>query len=159
MSLPEIITNGGNVEFVQRLAASGVAFLIVGGAAVAAHGCRNISAVDDLDIVIDPTTDNVKKFIAVLAACHIDFQHPVAALAKPGVQLPVKHLHYYLDVLTPRNTSFADMLERAVPATLDGIAVRVAGRDDLIAMKRFAIAQDDASRVKHEADLARLEER
>jgi len=159
VSLPEIITNGGNVEFVQRLDASGVAFLIVGGAAVAAHGCRNISAVDDLDIVIDPSTDNVKKFIAVLAACHIDFQHPVAALAKPGVQLPVKHLHYYLDVLTPRNASFADMLERAVSATLDGIAVRVAGRDDLIAMKRFAIAQDDASRVKHEADLARLEER
>ncbi|WP_271591831.1 hypothetical protein [Bradyrhizobium sp. CCBAU 65884] len=72
MSLPEIITNGGNAEFVQRLDAKSVAFLIVGGAAVAAHGCRDISAVDDLDIVIDPTTDNVKKFIAVLAASHID---------------------------------------------------------------------------------------
>lgn len=157
MSLPEIIANAGNTEFVQRLNASGVAFLIVGGAAVAAHGCRDMTAVDDLDIVIDPTTDNVEKLIAVLAACHINFPHPVAALAKLGVQLPVKQLYYYLDVLTPRDTSFADMLEKSVPATLDRIAVRVAGRDDLIAMKRFAIAQDDANRPKHEADLARLE--
>lgn len=157
MSLPEIIANAGNTEFVQRLNASGVAFLIVGGAAVAAHGCRDMTAVDDLDIVIDPTTDNVEKLIAVLAACHINFPHPVAALAKLGVQLPVKQLHYYLDVLTPRDTSFADMLEKSVPATLDRIAVRVAARDDLIAMKRFAIAQDDANRPKHEADLARLE--
>lgn len=159
MSLPEIITNGGNAEFVQRLDAKSVAFLIVGGAAVAAHGCRDISAVDDLDIVIDPTTDKVKKFIAVLAASHINFQHPVAALARPGVQISLKHLHYYLDVLTPRDADFADMLERSVPATLDGMAVRVAGRDDLIEMKRFAIAQNDASRAKHEEDLARLEKR
>ncbi|SFI39850.1 hypothetical protein [Bradyrhizobium sp. Gha] len=159
MSLPEIIANGGNTEFVQLLDASGVAFLIVGGAAVAAHGCRPTGAVDDLDIVIDPTTENVRKFIAVLAASHINFQHPDTALARPGVQLPVKHLHYYLDVLTPRATSFADMFEKSVPATLGGMAVRVACRDDLIAMKRFAIAQDDPSRAKHEADLARLEER
>ena len=153
---PEIITNGGNTEFVQQLNANGVAFIVVGGAAVAVHGCRDMEAVDDLDIVINSTTDNAERFIAVLAACHINFQHPVSALARPGIQLPVKSLHYYLDVLTPRDTSFADMLAKSVPATLDSMAVRVAGRDDLIAMKRFAIAQNDASREKHEADLARL---
>jgi hypothetical protein len=36
------------------------------------------------------------------------------------------------------------------------MAVRVAGRGDLIVMKKFAIEQNDASRAKHEADLAKL---
>ncbi|MCA0451709.1 MAG: hypothetical protein LCH62_18370, partial [Proteobacteria bacterium] len=153
---PEIITKSGNTEFVKRLNAKGVAFIVVGGAAVAVHGCRNMDAVDDLDIVIDSTIENAERFVAVLAECHIDFPHPVAALAKPGIQVPIKKWHYYLDVLTPRDIDFADMLTKSISSKIADIAVRVAGRDDLIAMKRFAIAQNDANRKKHQSDLSCL---
>jgi hypothetical protein len=156
-TLPEILTNGGNCEFIRRLNANEIMFVIVGGAALAAHGCREWEEVDDLDIVIEPTTGNAEKLIDVLVACHIGFPHPVASLAKPGVQMPVKAFHYYLDVLTPRpGSSFDDILALSIAATLDGMAVRVAGRDDLIEMKQFAIASADAHSAKHEADLARL---
>jgi len=45
--------------------------LIVGGVAIAAHGCRDIANVDDLDLLIEPTVENGQKLLVALAVAQV----------------------------------------------------------------------------------------
>jgi hypothetical protein len=107
-----IQTKSGNVEIVRQFQQTGVSFLVVGGAAVAVHGCRDFLSVDDLDLMVEPGTENAKRIISALTAKHVSVPFPAEALAKPAIQVPVKVMHYWLDLLTPEsNFSFEDLLK------------------------------------------------
>lgn len=59
-----------------------------------------------------------------------------------------------MDILTPAaDESFSAMLARSVQGTVNGSAVRVVGRDDLILMKRVAANYTDTDVEKHKSDL------
>src|SRR5215213_6924162 len=97
---PSVSTGLGNVELVRQLQDHGVAFVVVGGAAVAVHGCRDTSHFEELDILIDPAADNARRVIDALAAIDVRVQFSVADLAGPRKRIPVHFRKYRLDILT-----------------------------------------------------------
>lgn len=154
LPLPTILTNSGNAEIVEDFSRRGVAFLIVGGAAVAVHGCRDPDKVDDLDLMIDPSLDNTHKVFAALISKGISVPFSADALAKPQVQVPVKTWNYWLDILTPdRQFRFDTLFQRAIRARLRDATVRVAARSDLVALKELALTRLASESLKHERDL------
>ncbi len=153
-SLPTILTKPGNIEIVRQFQHSDISFLIVGGAAVAVHGCRDFLNVDDLDLMVEPNAENAGKIISALTAKHVSVPFSAQVLARPAIQVPVKVLHYWLDLLTPeRNFNFVDIFNRSILASLDGMQVRVAAKPDVIALKEVAVSRLGAELSKHEQDL------
>jgi hypothetical protein len=149
----DVSTHGGNIDLLRELRRREVSFLIVGGAAVAVHGCRDGTHFDEIDILADPTIANAERIIAALTAVGIGIPFSPDDLAKPRKRVPVHTPAYDVDVLTPRpGEDFAGLLGRSVPAVLNNLAVRVIGRSDLIAMKQVAV-QESEDPAKHQRDL------
>ena len=57
------------IQSLLEMLAADVEFLIVGGAAVAAHGCRRKH--NDLDLLFRPSPDNLDKLIGVRIGTHV----------------------------------------------------------------------------------------
>ncbi len=57
--MTSLTTFVGNSDFVRMLIDAKVEFLVIGGLAVAFHKCRDPLKVDDLDILLEPSTDNI----------------------------------------------------------------------------------------------------
>ena len=156
-SLPTIFAKHGSDEIVRHLQQHGASFLVVGGTAVAVHGCRDKSDVDDFDFLIDPSIENARKTIAALSAASIRVPFPPEALTRPSVQVPLKVLHYWAELLTPaEGVSFSELMERSVQVQISFFRVHVIGRTDLLAMKEIAVQRLAADVSKHERDLACL---
>lgn len=149
-----ISTDFNNGDLLSKFTNGGVSFLLVGGAAVAFYGCRDDTHLSELDILIDPVIQNAERVMAVLSATGMPLWIKAEHLAGPKKQLAVKELLFDMDVLTPAaDENFPAMLARSTQGTVNGGAVRVIARDDLIAMKRVA-ANDAATDVeKHKRDL------
>jgi predicted nucleotidyltransferase len=52
-------------KLLARLADAGVDFVVVGGVAVAVHGYVRVT--EDVDLVIDPSPENVRRLLGCLA--------------------------------------------------------------------------------------------
>jgi hypothetical protein len=149
-----ISTDFNNGDLLSKFISSGVSFLLVGGAAVAFYGCREQTHLSELDILIDPTLKNAERVIAVLSSVGMQIWIKAEELAGPKKQLPVKQLLFDMDILTPASDeNFSAMLARSADGTINGGAVRVIARDDLIAMKRIAAADPNTDVEKHKRDL------
>src|SRR3954469_12793409 len=87
-------------RLVAALNAADIAYVIVGGLAVAAHGV--VRATRDLDLVPDPSAENLERLAATLA--DLGAEHPVdttlsgPALARP-VSFKVRTIHGDVQVL------------------------------------------------------------
>jgi hypothetical protein len=157
-TLSLLLPRSGNDKLVCAFVEAGVAFLIVGGVAVAAHGCRDIADVDDLDLLVEPTVKNGQRLLAALAVAQVPTCITADAIARPALQIPIK-THYYAELLTPRNGfDFAAMASRSVPVLFGDLAVNVVSMTDLIRMKEDAIAESPGVLGKHGIDLARLQD-
>lgn len=129
----------------------------MGGLACVFYGCRDPFEVDDLDLMLRPTIGNIKRFLSALASAGINAPAAASALARPGVQIPLKR-EFYLDVLTPPvSATFEGLCTHAQPAVMNGILVHVVGRDGLITLKRLVVQSLGEAVSKHHADLNRLE--
>ena len=78
-----ISTDFNNADLLRRLTDSGVSFVLVGGGAVAAYGCRDDLHLPELGILIDPAIENAKRVIGVLLATGMQLRISAAALAGP----------------------------------------------------------------------------
>ncbi len=96
-------------DLLRALAIGGVEFVLVGGMAVQAHGY--IRSTRDVDVVPSPPAAKAGRLSKALSALW-------AAAGAPS--------------------SFDELRSRALVVKLDGIEIPVAGRDDLIRMKRAA---------------------
>ena len=153
-----ISTDFNNADLLRKLSDNGVSFVLVGGGAVAAHGCRDDLHLPELDILIDPAIENAQRVIGVLSATRMRLWIGAADLAGPKKQLPVKQLLFDMDILTPAaDESFPAILERSDPVTVGDLEVRVISRADLIVMKRVAANKPEPESEKHKRDLERLE--
>jgi hypothetical protein len=138
-------------DMLSALSAEGAEFLVVGAHALAVHG--HPRATGDLDLWIRPTSGNAARVYRALAR----FGAPLDALTEgdlvtPGVVFQFGRAPCRIDLLTA--VSGLDW-ERAwashVVVEVDGFALPVLGREDLIANKRAA------GRPKDLADLHALE--
>jgi predicted nucleotidyltransferase len=131
-------------ELLATLQRHDVAYTVIGGVAVQVHGHRRTTK--DLDIIPAPARDNLERLAAALAelAAHprdLPGGSPTAEhLASAPVVAPLSTDHGELQILrdVPGAPSYDDLRSHALVIDFDGIALAIAGLDDLIAMKRAA---------------------
>ena len=130
-------------ELLRTLARHGVGYVVIGGVAVQAHGHRRTTM--DLDILPDPSPANYARLAAALADLDARPRDLPAAGAPSAEQLqaapivpPLSTRHGDLLVLrdVPGAAPYEELRARALVIDLDGIELAIAGRDDMIAMKR-----------------------
>jgi predicted nucleotidyltransferase len=130
------------------LARHGVDFVVIGGVAVIGHGSTRTT--QDVDFVAATDTDNLARLEAALADLGAELWGVDAHLL--GIDLDARTLaeggnftlvtragglDFFNEV--PGGAPYEQVRERSVLVDLgDGLQIRVAGIDDLIAMKRAA---------------------
>jgi predicted nucleotidyltransferase len=133
-----------------------VDYTVIGGVAVQVHGHRRTTK--DLDVVAGPDRQNLERLAGALAQLRArprdlpggppNADHLMAAPIVPPLTTEHGELHILRDV--PGAPAYAELRSRALVVDLDGIAVAVAGLDDLISMKRAS------GRPTDERDIAAL---
>jgi predicted nucleotidyltransferase len=148
-------------ELLQALADRGVKFVVIGGLAVAAHG--HPRATRDLDIVPDPSADNMRRLASAIGELHgelagVDADKLGIALnaetLAQGANFPLETDLGRLDVLQQIGDEELHGLvaEDAVEVQIDGVPVRVCSIDSLRRLKR------NAGRAQDIADLEALDQ-
>lgn len=140
----------------------GVRFLVIGGIAVFIHGYARLTR--DVDILPDPSADNMRRLADALAELSAE------AVGPRGVRLPIDLTHpeslalgnYFLEtkfgaldlVSGPRPDlkRYRKLEAAAVAVPLAGLEIQVISKEDLIDMKRAA------GRPKDLRDIAALTE-
>lgn len=142
------VTSPGPETILATLAARGVDFVVIGGLAAVAHGSRRMTR--DIDVVVRPENGNLARLEAALAELGaIQLLGPAAegpiepadlATIALGTTLHTRSPAGRLDVVgSPAGAApYAQLRTRSVVRHVGGVEVRIAGVDDLIAMKRAA---------------------
>jgi hypothetical protein len=142
------------------LAEHDVAYVIVGGIAVQTHGHTRTTI--DVDVFPDPDPVNLARLADALNTLDARVLNPGSeGLAISAAMLPRATLwqfstrHGAIDVLhdAPGAPAYPQLARRALRVTLGAKQIAVAGRDDLINMKRASGRPIDLD------DLAALTER
>ncbi len=140
----------------DALALHNVEYLLVGGIAARAYGARRPTF--DVDCVPEPSRQNFDRLAAALRHLHArlrveglsDDEAALLPVQLTGSTLVRMELSTWrtdggdLDILADipdrlgRHMSYRELVERATELNLDGIVVRVAALDDVIASKEWA---------------------
>jgi predicted nucleotidyltransferase len=147
-------------ELLRRLTDAEVRFVVVGGLAVNAWGV--VRGTKDVDVVVAPDIDNLKRLAEVAVAAGGHVQQGEAFLGTPisiasalagGEQVPIETDLGRLDVVQGLDgiPDYEDLREQATEAEVLGVPVLICSRDHLTAMKRAA------GRTRDLADLEDLE--
>ena len=130
----------------RRLDQSGVEFVVVGGIAAIAHGSPRFTF--DLDIVFATDEANLRRLSAALLDLNAKLHgvvDEVPFVPDPRALRQVRLLclstdEGRLDVMVQPDGSkgYDQLLAGSIEAVVEGTAIRVAGIDDLIAMKKAA---------------------
>lgn len=134
-------------ELLRRLADAEVEFVVVGGLALNAWGV--VRGTKDVDVVIAPTSDNIKRVAEVVVAAGGHVQRgeawpgtpfSIAAALADGDQVAIETDLGRLDVVQGLDgvPDFEELRPRAVEAEILGSTVWVCSRNDLREMKRAA---------------------
>ena len=133
----------GFIEFLRVLNRRGVRYLIIGGYAVAFHGYPR--ATKDLDLWLEAGPENAGRTLDAIR----DFfgetlgLEPEDFLAPGVIQLGYAPNRIDLVLLPESGPEFGTAYERAVETEVEGVAVRVVSKEDLLALKRtFGRTQD-----------------
>jgi hypothetical protein len=130
-------------RILAALAEHSVDYVIVGGLAVQTHG--HVRTTFDVDIYPRPQPDNLRRLAEALKGLDARTLNAGAQdMAIEAAMLPRATLwqfdtrHGAIDVVheAPGAPPYDELRERALEIELDGIKLAVAGRDDLISMKR-----------------------
>jgi predicted nucleotidyltransferase len=147
-------------ELLRRLAEANAEFIVVGGLAVNAWGV--VRGTKDVDVVVAPDIDNLKRVAEVAVAAGGRVQQGEALLGSPisiasalasGEQVAIETDLGRLDVVQGLDgvPSYAGLLLRASEAEILGVTVAICSIEDLKAMKR------SAGRTRDLADLEDLD--
>ena len=147
-------------KLLARLAEAGVEFVVVGGLAVNAWGV--VRGTKDVDVVVAPDPNNLKRVaeVAVAAGGHVQTREAllgsppsIAALLASGEQVAIETDLGRLDVVQGLEgvPSYEELRSRASEAEVLGVSVAVCSVEDLREMKRAA------GRTRDLADLEDLD--
>lgn len=127
----------------RALAEHGVDYVIIGGLAVQTHG--HVRTTVDIDVLPRPDPSNMKRLADALNALEARILNPASEDLKIDAKmLPRATLwqfttrHGGIDVVhdAPGAPPFDELRKRALQIRLGELRLSVAGRDDLISMKR-----------------------
>lgn len=149
--MPELDIQG----IFEQLDAADVSYIVIGGVAVGFHGY--VRATKDLDIVPSPDHSNLERLAGALRALDAELDgaedFDAAELPDPldpdtlalGGNWVMQTRLGRFDVMQWLNdTGLWEMLSpNAVEVEMEGLRVKVAGYDDLIALKRLAARPSD----------------
>jgi nucleotidyltransferase AbiEii toxin of type IV toxin-antitoxin system len=148
----------------RRLAQGNVDYVVIGGIALVIHGSARLTR--DLDIVLSPEEPNLRALGEVLVELKarlrgIDEDVPFVPDARTLGNVDLLTLNTeagWLDVhrRPPGAPPYRTLRRRAEAKVFDGITVRVASPDDLLAMKRAAARPIDLSDVEELEAIKRL---
>ncbi|MBA3865030.1 MAG: nucleotidyltransferase [Solirubrobacterales bacterium] len=147
-------------ELLRRLAAAGAGFVVVGGLAVNAWGV--VRGTKDVDVVVAPDVDNLKRVAEVAVAAGGHVQQGEALLGSPisiasalagGRQVAIETDLGRLDIVQGLDgvPAYEELRSRASKAEILGVTVLICSIEDLKAMKRAA------GRTRDLADLEDLD--
>ena len=155
-------------ELLLALSRAGVQFVVIGGVAVGVHGF--IRATEDLDIVPEPSYDNLARLARLLSeinAKHVglaDFSpqefpydptDPVQLAEGANFRLdtsrgPLDILQWVAGIGT--DLAYSELVGGAIPVRFRDTQVRVCSLTHLVAMKRAAGRPQDLEDLKRLAD-------
>jgi hypothetical protein len=131
------------------LAAHQVDYVVIGGLAVQAHGHPRTT--QDLDLVPEPTPENQRRLLAALTELGARevggrASRPVSIPETGVLELDTDAGGIDVHAAPPGAAPYPELRARALVIDLD-VPVAVAGRDDLIAMKRTSGRPIDRSDI------------
>jgi predicted nucleotidyltransferase len=148
----------------RRLDEAGVDFVVVGGIAAIAHGSPRFTF--DLDIVFATNEANLRRLSAALVGLNAKLhgvidEVPFVPDARTLPQVRLLCLttdEGRLDVMVEPDGSkgYEQLLAGSIEAVVEGTAVRVAGLEDLIAMKKAAGRPKDRLHLEELEAIRRL---
>jgi uncharacterized nucleotidyltransferase DUF6036 len=140
---------------IARLVGAGVEFVVVGGLAVNAWG--HIRTTRDVDIVPDPSPENLDRLAAVLRELDGRVETPdgrlgpsaIATFLAAGDRALVETALGPVDVLQglPQVPRYGELSRDAVSVDLGDLSIRVCSLDALLSMKRAANRPSDVADV------------
>lgn len=149
------------LDLLRALNEAGVRFVVVGGVAVVLHGHPRLTA--DLDLVLDPASDNVLAALRALDDEGLTPRLPVSPeqFADPHIRerwrrernLTVFSLHdpadprREVDLFAEAPVAFEELWDASHVVMAGDIPIRVAGLAHLIAMKRTAGRPQDLADI------------
>jgi predicted nucleotidyltransferase len=136
------------VRIFEALERHGVEYLTIGGVAVNAHG--HLRNTRDVDVLIEWTTENMRRLAAALGELDAKLFGVDADLLEVdpldpedlfnGGNFTLRTAAGGLDLFDPAEIPggrpYNEMRPRAVEATVAGVRIRAVGLDDLIRLKR-----------------------
>jgi hypothetical protein len=137
-------------RILEVLARHAVDYVIVGGLAVQTHG--HVRTTVDIDVLPCPDPSNLARLADALNALEARILNPGSeGLKIDATMLPRATLwqfvtrHGAVDILhdAPGAPSYKDLRDRALEVHLGDLKLAVAGRDDLIGMKRASARSVD----------------
>jgi predicted nucleotidyltransferase len=147
-------------QILRHLTEAEVKFVVVGGLALGAWGV--VRGTKDVDIVVAPDAENLKRLAAVAEAIHghvhageafLSSQLAIAGQVAGGEQVAIETDLGRLDIVQGLNgiPAYDELNARSTKAEILGIEVAVCSIEDLKAMKRAA------GRTRDLADLEDLD--
>lgn len=147
-------------QLLRRLVEADVEFVLIGGLAVNAWGV--VRGTKDVDIVVAPNIENLKRVAEVAVALHGHVQTKesllsslpsIAAQLASGERIAIETDLGQLDIVQGLDgvPTYEDLRARATDAEVLGVKVAVCSVEDLKAMKQAA------GRTRDQADLEDLD--
>lgn len=146
-------------EFIGLLNSLGVEYLVVGGHAVAYHGHPRFTG--DIDFLVRPSAENARRIVAVLDRFGFaDLGLTEDDFVRRGSIVQLGRPPNRIDLLTSiSGVDFEDAWIASVAGTLDALAVRFIGLDNLLKNKQAAGRDQDLADVKKLKAIAARRER
>lgn len=148
----------------RRLVDAGVDFVVIGGIAAIAHGSPQIT--QDLDISYAGDEENLERLAETLVALGARLRGVTDELPFVPDGRTLRHTRVLtldtpdgaLDLLAEPDASggYARLRANAIEAAVSGVTVRIAGLEDLIAMKKAAGRPKDRVYVEELEAIRRL---
>jgi hypothetical protein len=137
-----------DVKLVARLLdAEGARWALIGGYAIAAHGFVRVS--EDIDILVDPSRDNAKRWIAALAQLPDGATRELLGqddiFEREGPYAVRVNDEFTIDVMPSAcGHEWRELAPFAEQREIDGVPVRILGLEGLLLTKEGARDKDRA---------------